>query len=509
MIKNSIGRFVPEGYRPYSGPWQPIVPVRRHGGKVRQWAHRSGKVIPSIANALRNAGIRDGMTISFHHHFRDGDYVLNNVMDEIAAMGIKGLTLASSSLSKVNEVIVRHIEDGVVTKIETSGMRGKLAEAVSGGALQEPVIIRSHGGRARAIEAGEVKIDIAILGVPSSDCMGNASGKGKHTLCGSLGYAMVDAKYADHVILVTDDLCEYPNRPASITQEWVDAIVVMDAIGDPEGIASGATRFTRNPKELMIAEYAAQVISATDRFKDGFSFQTGSGGSSLAMTRFLRAEMERRQIRAGFALGGITQPMVELHEAGMISRLFDTQTFDLPSANSLFKNPGHIEIDASQYANPASGGCLAAGLDFVVLSALEIDTDFNVNVMTGSDGVMRGASGGHSDTAASAAISIIVAPLMRGRMPTVVDSVNTVITPGETVDVLVTERGIAVNPRRQDVKAMLMDAKLPVLAIDELKEKAYRLTGAPQPIPYEERVVGLVEYRDGTIIDAVRQVKND
>ena len=36
----------------------------------------------------------------------------------------------------------------------------------------------------------------------------------------------------------------------------------------------------------------------------------------------------------------------------------------------------------------------------VILSALEIDLDFNVNVITGSDGVMRGASGGHCDVAA-------------------------------------------------------------------------------------------------------------
>lgn len=56
----------------------------------------------------------------------------------------------------------------------------------------------------------------------------------------------------------------------------------------------------------------------------------------------------------------------------------------------------------------------------VVLSALEIDTKFNVNVITGSDGIIRGASGGHSDTAAHARLAIIVAPLVRGRIPTVV-----------------------------------------------------------------------------------------
>jgi citrate lyase subunit alpha/citrate CoA-transferase len=64
----------------------------------------------------------------------------------------------------------------------------------------------------------------------------------------------------------------------------------------------------------------------------------------------------------------------------------------------------------------------------VVLSALEVDTNFNVNVLTGSDGVLRGASGGHCDTAVAAALSIIVAPLVRGRIPTLVDNVLTCVT---------------------------------------------------------------------------------
>jgi citrate lyase subunit alpha/citrate CoA-transferase len=55
-----------------------------------------------------------------------------------------------------------------------------------------------------------------------------------------------------------------------------------------------------------------------------------------------------------------------------------------------------------------------------MLSALEIDTDFNVNVMTGSNGVLRGASGGHS-AAAGADLTIITAPLVRGRIPCVVE----------------------------------------------------------------------------------------
>lgn len=488
QIKNEANRIHGKKIRPYSGPFD-----------------GNGKVTNSLKEAIEQSNLKDGMTISFHHHFREGDFVINTVMDQIAAMGIKNLTLIPSSLGKVHESLIGHIENGVVREIHTSGLRGKLAEFVSDGKLGTPLIIRSHGGRARAIEAGEVKIDVAFLAAPRSDKMGNASGNGAHTQCGSLGYALVDAKYADTVILITDDLCEYPNMQASITQDLVDTVVVLDAIGDPHGIASGATRFTKNPKELKIAEYAAKTIISLPLYKSGFSFQTGSGGSSLAVTRYLKEHMKTNGIKASFALGGITGPMVELLEEGLVGCLFDVQSFDLTSTASIAKNENHFEISASQYANPSNKGCMASMLDFVILSALEIDTDFNVNVMTGSDGVIMGASGGHCDTAASAKVTIVVAPLYRGRLATVVEKVTSVITPGETVDIFVSERGIAVNPRREDLLEILEKTNLPLFSMTELLEKVDRLVGKPVPIGFEDRIVALIEYRDGSIIDTIKQ----
>lgn len=467
-----------------------------------------GKVTSSLMEAIQKANLKDGMTISFHHHFREGDYIINTVMDQIAALSIKNLTIIPSSLGKVHEPLIGHIESGVISEIHTSGLRGKLAEFVSDGKLGTPLIIRSHGGRARAIEAGEVKIDVAFLAAPRSDKMGNASGNGAHTQCGSLGYAIVDATYADTVILITDDLCDYPNIKPSITQDLVDSVVVLDSIGDPNGIASGATRFTKNPKELKIAEYAAITIINLPLYKSGFSFQTGSGGSSLAVTRYLKENMKLNGIKASFALGGITQPMVELLEEGLVGCLYDVQSFDLTSTASIAKNTNHIEISASQYANPSSKGCMASMLDFVILSALEIDTEFNVNVMTGSDGVIMGASGGHCDTAASAKVTIVVAPLYRGRLATVVEKVTSVITPGDTVDIFVSERGIAVNPRRKDLMEILEKTNLPLVTMNDLLEKVDRLVGKPVPIEFEERIVAKIEYRDGSIIDTIRQRKN-
>jgi citrate lyase subunit alpha/citrate CoA-transferase len=513
LLKNKIGREVPyyiEGIgelRPYDGPFsfQPVK--RRFGREISKALPGESKLLDSIEKAVIKTGLKDGMTVSFHHHLREGDYILNMVLDTISKMGIKNLTLAPSSLTEVHRPVIEHIKNGVVTKIITSGVRGPLAEAISNGILDTPIIIRSHGGRARAIEAGDSQIDVAFLGAPCCDEYGNTNGYSGQSFCGSLGYAMVDAQYADKVVLITDNIVPYPNVPASILQTDVDYVVKVDAIGDPNGIVSGATRYTKNPRELLIAKYAASVIEASGFFVPGFSIQCGTGGASLAVARFIREKMIEQDIKASFALGGITGQFVEMQKEGLISKLYDTQSFDLSAAKSIGENPNHYEISASFYANPHNKGCAVNKLDIVMLSALEIDTDFNVNVITGSDGVIRGASGGHCDTAAGAKLAMIVAPLIRGRIPTIVDKVNTVITPGETIDVVVTDRGIAVNPLRQDLLERFTNAKLPVFTIEELKEKAEKITGKPKPIEYEDKIVGIVEYRDGSIIDVIRQVK--
>lgn len=510
-MKNSIGRDIPENIikdrQLYQGEFFMDSSIVKTTTTVKPVKPTDSKLLTTIEEAIVKCGLKDGMTISFHHHFREGDYILNMVVDIIASLGIKNLTLASSSLSGVHKSLVKHIKSGVISKISTSGLRGELAEEISNGLMDEPVIVRSHGGRARAIEAGDIKIDVAFLGAPSADIYGNASGSRGIANCGSLGYAKMDALYADKVVIITDFLVDFPNMPASILQTNVDYVVKIDKIGDPSGIASGATRYTKNPKELLIAEFASKAIVESGYFKDGFSFQTGTGGSTLAVSRFLKDEMISKGIKASFALGGITKPMVEMHEEGLIKHIFDVQCFDLSAVESIDKNPLHHEIDSSFYANPHNKGCIANKLDVVVLSALEIDTNFNVNVLTGSDGVLRGASGGHSDTAACAKLTVIVSPLIRGRIPCVVDNVNTVITPGDSIDVLVTEIGIAINPKRTDLIEKFKHINIPIFTIQELKEKIESVVGVPDKIEYDEKVIAIVEYRDGSIIDVVRKVK--
>lgn len=470
------------------------------------------KIVPSLEDAIRMSGLKDGMTISFHHHFRNGDHIINTVVAKLAEMGFKNLTLAASSLAGVHAPLIEYIRQGVITHIETSGMRGELAEQVSRGLMDCPVVFRSHGGRASAIRSGDLHIDVAFLGAPSCDPYGNANGYARDDedgiACGSLGYARTDAEFADKVVVITNHLVPYPNAPWAIPEYDVDYIVLTDDIGDPKGIMSGATRYTKDPKELLIAKTAANVIEAAGFLYDGFSMQMGSGGASLATARFLRQKMIDKGIRCRFALGGITGQITAMHEEGLIDKVLDVQSFDLDAAKSLKKNHFHHQIDATYYASHLFN-CAADQLDFVILSALEIDTDFNVNVLTGSDGVIRGAIGGHPDTAEGASLSVIVAPLTRGRIPTIVNHVNTVVTPGAVCDVVVTDQGIAVNPNRPDVKEKLEAFGLHVFDIHDLQKKAEALVGVPEPIKYKDRIVGVVMYRDNTIIDVVRQIDED
>ena len=514
-MKNFVGRDIPdellvEGKEVYQGKYymdgkymQKAAPRTRIYEKPQE-----SKLVATIAEALRQCGAKNGMTFSFHHHLRNGDYVTNMVMQAaIEELGLEDITIAASSLGEAHDPIAGYIELGKVTGLQTSGIRGRIGEVVSAGKLKTPAIIRSHGGRPRAIEAGEVHIDIAFVAAPTSDCAGNCRGTGGKSNCGSLGYAMTDAKYADHVVVVTDCLVDFPNYPASIEAIDVDAVVVVDSIGDPKKIASAAARISQNPRDLMMAENVARVIAATPYFKDGFSFQTGVGGPSLAANLFLEKYMDECGIKMGWAIGGICSVMVDLLKKGKVGKVIDVQDFDLEAVNSINRTPGHFEMSASQYANPANKGAFVNKLDFVVLAALEIDTDFNVNVLTGSDGVLRGAPGGHPDTAAGSKCCIIVTPLTRGRMATVCEHVVTVTTPGDCVDVLVTDYGISVNPARGDLIKCLDDAGIEHVSIKALQEKAYSLVGTPDDLEWEDKVVAVLEARDGTILDVVRKIK--
>ncbi len=467
---------------------------------------RTNKFLPDITTALKEAGLADNMTLSFHHHLRNGDFVANMVVDAAAAMGVKGLTLALSSVFPVHKALIPHIESGVVTGLDTNYMSGPLAQAVSRGIFAKPVMFRSHGGRPRAMGEGSLKVDIAFAAVPCVDKYGNINGIAGPSACGSLGYIIPDSQHAAKVVAVTDFVSDKALDHVSIPHNRVDHIVVVDKIGDPAGIVSGSISMTRDPVALAIARNAQAVIRASGLMKDGFNYQTGAGGASLAASLFLREDMLRSGIKGGFLLGGITRYMVEMLEEGLFDTIFDVQCFDLSSVQSLSRNAGHKEISADTYANPKQKSCCVDYLDAVLLGASEVDLDFNVNVLTDSNGNIIGGSGGHHDAAAGAKLTIIVAPLVRARLPIVTERCTTITSPGKTVDVLVTDRGIAVNETRPELADRLKNAKLPVFTIQELRDKALAITGKPKAPARKDKVVGIVEYRDGSIIDKVYAV---
>ena len=464
------------------------------------------KLVNSIREAIALSGLQDGMTVSFHHHLRNGDHVLNMVMHEIAELGIRDLTVNASSLFDVHMPLVDHIQNGVVSHVLADYISAGLGKAFSAGIMEKPVQFRTHGGRPCDIASGKTPIDVAFIAAPTSDTMGNCSGKYGKSACGSLGYAFADAMYAKRVVVITDNLVPYPLADFSIAENYVDYVVQVDAIGDPRGIVSGTTKITRDPLGLVMAQYAAKVIDASGLLKDGFSFQTGAGGASLAAAKFLKDIMLKKEIQGSFGLGGITGYMVDMLKAGCFKTLLDVQCFDLGAVESIRTNPAHREISALQYASPGSKSAAVDSLDVVILGATEIDTDFNVNVHTDSQGCIMGGSGGHSDTAAGAKLSMIIAPMFRARLPIVTDRVTCISTPGKDVDVLVTQGGIAVNPAKTELKNRLIDAGLPVIDIAELKEKTERITGKPQKLTHGDRIVAEVISRNGDILDKIYSV---
>ena len=510
-MKNALGREIPDRIgdrtlRPFQGAFTTTPTGRKAARPQKTVRPGENKVLRSIEEAIEATGLKSGMTISFHHSFRNGDYLVNMVVDACARMGIGDLRLFPTALFPIHAPLIEHIKTGVVTRIEGS-MNGPVGAFVSkGGALKQPAVLRSHGGRWRAIEAGDVHIDVAFIAAPQADPYGNATGiKGK-TPCGPISFSTVDAQYADKTVVVTNDLAPYPVHPFEIQQGWTDYVVVVDEIGDPASIASGTLKLTRSPTRLKIARLAAAAVKASGYLKDGFSFQGGAGGISLAATKFVGEEMEKEGIVGSFAMGGGTKLLVDILHRGLVRTILDGQAFDLDAIASLRDDENHVLMDPGHYANYDSRGCSTYMLDAAFLGATEVDLDFNVNVNTHSDGQLLHGIGGHQEVAAGAKLTLITVPTLRGRLPVIVDRVTTVTTPGEVIDAIVTERGIAVNPRREDLRERFVAAGLPVRSLEEIKAEADRLTRPPRKPIFGDEVIALIEWRDGTVIDTVRKV---
>jgi len=512
LVTNAVGREVPAQIN--GAPAVPFQGIGKHRpqGRTRgrliascaDYPADGNKLVSSLKEALIRAGLRDGMTISTHHHFRNGDLIANQIFDIAAELGIRDLVWAPSASFPCHQPIIAHLENGVVHHIEGS-MNGALGRYCSAGKMRGLGVLRSHGGRYQAIQDGELPIDIAVIAAPAADAFGNANGLYGETACGSLGFALADSEYADRVIVVTDNLRPFPCVPWQIQGNHVDYTVVVDKVGIPEKIVSGTTQITRSPDRLLLAEMTARFCEAAGLIRDGFSFQAGAGGTSLAIGIYFAELLKRQGLTSSFARGGSNKYLVEMLENGLTGYILDGQTFDLDGVRSLRDNAGHVTTSPFTSYNYHGKGNFASLVDVAILGATEIDLDFNGNVVTHSDGYLLHGIGGWQNCLFANCV-ILPLPLFRGRVPVIRDRVTTLCGPGELIDVVVTERGIAINPRRQDLLDAVKGAGLPLKPLEQLKAEAERICGRPaQPVLGEE-VVAAVKWVDGTVIDAVRRV---
>ncbi|GET28861.1 citrate lyase subunit alpha [Prolixibacter sp. SD074] len=513
LIYNAVGRLVPSEingepavpfmgvgkYRPEGKKHAPAIPTNA------DYPADGNKQVDSLKEALIKAGLKDGMTISTHHHFRDGDLVANMVFDVVKELGVKDIRWFPSASFPCHAHLIPYLEDGTISHIEGS-MNGPLGRFCSDGKMKKTAVLRSHGGRYQAVQDGEVKIDIAVIGAACADPFGNANGLNGPSASGLLGFALADSQYANNVIVVTDNMVPFPCVPWQIQGNHVDYTVEVEKIGIPEKIVSGTTQITRSPDRLLIAEMTAKFCEATGIIRDGFSFQAGAGGTALSVGIYFGEIMRRKGIKARFARGGSNRYLVEMLEEGLVEYILDGQTFDLDGVRSMRDNPNHTWTSPFTSYNYHSKGNFAGLVDVVILGATEVDVNFNANVVTHSDGKLLHGLGGWQNCLFSRTV-ILPVPLFRDRIPVIVDEVTTLCGPGELIDVIVTERGIAINPLRKDLIEKAKDSGLPIRTIEEMKEEAERICGKPKKPVFTDKIIAAIKWVDGTVIDVVRQVE--
>ena len=514
LIKNAAGRMVPKyingvEHTPYMGVGKYKPTGRKAAPLIASCADYpadGNKCVENFKTALKKCGIKNGMTISTHHHFRNGDLVANAVFQAAAELGVKDLRWFPSASFPCHAPMIDLLENGVIHHIEGS-MNGPLGDYTSSGKMRGMAVLRSHGGRYQAVQDGEVHIDIAVIAAPTADSFGNATGDRGPSACGLLGFALADSQYADRVIVATDNLVPFPCIPWQIHGNFVDCVVLMDKVGEPSKIVSGTTEITKSPDRLLIAEYAARFVAEAGIMKEGFSFQAGAGGTALSFAIFLSDMMREAGVKARFVRGGSNLYLVKMLEEGLTDYILDGQTFDLEGVRSMRENPGHVNTSPFTSYNYHGKGNFASILDCTVLGATEVDVNFNANVVTHSDGKLLHGIGGWMNCLFSKC-TILPIPSFRDRIPVIVDEVTTLCGPGELIDVIVTERGIAINPLRKDLLDAVKGSSLPIVEIRDLKAEIEDICGGPPAPPKTgDKVIAAIKWVDGTVIDCVKEVR--
>ncbi|MFZ4740117.1 MAG: citrate lyase subunit alpha [Bacteroidales bacterium] len=513
VVENAVGRLVPTevngvAQHPFMGigKYKPVG--RKYAPQIAScvdYPADGNKTLPTLKDALIKSGLRDGMVISTHHHFRNGDLIAIQIFEIAKELGIKDLVWVPSASFECQSVLTEYLADGTIHHIEGS-MNGSLGRFTSEGKMKGLGILRSHGGRYQAIQDGEVVIDIAVIAAPTADAFGNATGDRGPAACGLLGFALADSQYANKVVVVTDNLVPFPCIPWQIQGNYVDYVVVVDKVGIPEKIVSGTTEVTKSPDRLLLAEWTAQFCDEAGIIKDGFSFQAGAGGTALSIGIYFAEILKERGMKSRWARGGSNKYLVKMLEDGLLDYILDGQTFDLDGVRSMRENEGHVNTSPFTSYNYHGKGNFSSMVDVVILGATEVDVNFNANVVTHSDGYLLHGIGGWQNCL-HAKCTIIPVPLFRDRIPVILDEVTTICGPGELIDVIVTERGIAINPKRTDLIEKMKNSTLPIKTIQELKEEAERICGKAAKPKLSDEIVAVVKWVDGTVLDSIRKVE--
>jgi len=470
------------------------------GAKKYSWCSK----VTSLTDALKKCGLKNGNTLSFHHQLRNGDNVINMTLAAARDLDVKNIRMAQTAIFNVHEPVIGFIKEGVVNRIEGS-INGVVGDFVSKHPLPYPVVLRSHGGRWAAVKTDELHVDIAVIAASAADVRGNCTGIVGESAFGPISYSEIDAMCADHVIVVTDNVVDYPCKFQEIQERYVDYVAEVDRIGNPKNIMSGTTKITEDPMKLQIARDCVELMDAAGIIKEGMIFQSGAGGISLAAMKYLDDRLEEKDIVAATATGGLTKLICDIYKAGRVKNIYYSQVFDDYSVKFIQEDLG-LPADIGHYADPTSKGRTIDGLDTVVLGATEVDTNFNVNVNTHSDGRLLHGIGGHQDTSAGSSLCIISCPVFRKTNPIVREKVTTITTPGDVVDAIVTNEGIAINPQRKDIIEKVK-GKINLVPIEELKNIAYDATGGPEKLNLGEEIVGMTKWMDGTVLDIIKRVK--
>jgi len=454
LVKNGVGRMVPTEIN--GKPAIPFMGLGKHRpqGKIigpsiptcLDYPEDGDKTLPSLKEALIKAGLKDGMTISTHHHLRDGDLVSNQIFKISNELGVKDLVWYPSASFPCHEPLIEYLENGTIHHIQ-----GQSA-------------------------------------------------------CGVLGYTKADALFAEKVIIVTDNLVDFPCMPMEIEGNYVDYVVEVDKIGIPEKIVSGTTRITKNPERLEIAEIASRFLLESGILRDKCFVQAGAGGISLAIGQYVHNILRENGWKIQVGFGGSTKYMVSMLKEGTMEHIMDAQAFDLDAVRSISENPNHHRYPVFNAYNFHSKGNLNSMMDISILGATEVDVNFNGNVVTHSDGYLLHGIGGWQNCLHAKNV-ILPLPLVRHGIPVIRDEVTTIVGPGELIDVIITTFGIAINPRRTDLLEKMKNSDLPIKTIEELKNEAERICGKPEKPEFTDKIVAAVKWVDGTVIDVVRQVK--